>query len=89
MASLVHVCLYNCQSVCYRWLRQYVCACTVSQFGIDDFVSTCVCVCACVRACVCAYACACLCTVSLSVVDGFVLDMYVHTHYMFYSYIFF
>ena len=64
MALSVHVCVY-CQFVCYRWLCQYVYACTISWFAVMRFVSTCVCVCVCVHARVR------VCTVSLSAVYGF------------------
>ena len=40
MASSVRVCMY-CPSVCCRWLRRYVCACTVSVSAVDGFVGTC------------------------------------------------
>ena len=41
MASSVRVCVY-CQSICCRWLRRYVCACTVSLSAVDGFVGMCV-----------------------------------------------
>ena len=41
MISSVRVCMY-CQFVHYRWVRRYVCACTVILSAVDGFFGTCV-----------------------------------------------